>query len=215
MNQTIILMRHAMAQKNVENIHGGTGSPLLINSKQEICSALKQFPSFSNLQYDLFVSPTRQAVETANIIADNKSLNPIICEMLKPLNIGVLSGLSNEEAYIKYPESAELMDLWRKRKIEIGKLVIPDSEDLNSFYARGKQFIDMIEKRPDNAIVIGSRSILILLSSILLGRTINEGGEYKEIKFGNSQFLVFIQNEVSWSLNKKLSFFDSVELENL
>ncbi|OOZ38457.1 histidine phosphatase family protein [Solemya elarraichensis gill symbiont] len=208
-------MRHATAQKNIEDRHGGPGTKLVHNSIEEIKNAVNKLPIIPSMTYSVVASPVRQAIDTANNVATLLKTTVSISEELRPFGLGVLSGLSREEAQRDFPCTAILMGKWRRGEIEINELIIPHGESITSFYSRGSGSINGISCDKNATIIVSSRSILILLSSILLGRTIDPGGGYKEIPFRNAEFLVFTRFGSQWVLDSKMSFFNRNVLHTL
>jgi broad specificity phosphatase PhoE len=139
----------------------------------------------------VYHSPVPQARETAELFLKSTEVSIIEDQRLRPLDLGVLAGLSRNEAKSKFPGPARAMEEWREGRIELHKLVIPDAEDYRAFYQRGQRFLGSVDPNEGNTLVVGTRSILILLLSILLNRTIEPGGGYREIPIQNSWFFVF------------------------
>ncbi len=66
-----------------------------------------------------------------------------------------------------------------------------EAEDYQLFYNRGRAFLKTLQSHSSNALLVGTRSILICLVSILLGRTIEAGGGYREIPMKCCDFFAF------------------------
>jgi hypothetical protein len=118
------------------------------------------------------------------------------------------------EAEKLHPKAAALMEEWRKGRLEIADLLIPGAEDFHHFYRRGQDFLRETLGWGSTGLVVGTRSIMILLASILLGRTPAPGGGYREIPINNSSFLTFIRTtSTQWVLDHALSGCPEAGLE--
>ncbi len=189
---SIVLLRHAKALKNIEDRHGGSGTSLTKEGECQAIEVVKQLSCHNLRPNKIFSSPVPQAVETAAIIASKLKISVIEHSMLRPLNLGVLAGLSRNEAMAQFQDAANLMEDWRKGNIELHDLILPGAEDYRAFYKRGCDFLNLkIITEEGDSLVVGTRSILICLISILLGRTIESGGGYREIPMGCCDFFTF------------------------
>ena len=92
------------------------------------------------------------------------------------------------------------MDEWRKGKIEINQLSIPNLTDINIFYNSGLEFLKTL-KRKESQIIIATRSNLVLLANIMLGNNPSKGGGYKEIPWENAGFVTFEKNNKNYVLS--------------
>jgi len=199
--QNLVLLRHGESNKNLKDKHGGPGEPLTEKGKQEIINASKMINEIKALKSAIiYYSERQQLIETVNFLcplingiakADNRIL---------PLGLGILDGLSNEEAMRKFPYTAKLMNEWREGKIEICDLIIPKAESLQNFWNRGKNFLSEIIAEESFPIIVGTRSILTLLISILLKRGIMRGGGYKSITIPPGGMLTFSKKGSNFSL---------------
>jgi len=190
MIQYYILIRHGKAEKNLNNIHGGSGSILMQEGKEEIIQIAEKI---KNAQLDLnsigYVEKT-QCYQFAIILSSILKIPIKIIKDLKPINLGILDGLSEKEALERYPKEANLMNRWRKREIEIVDLIIPGMSNINEFYRQGLYFLDNL-KSNKSSIIIATRSNLVQLANIMFGHTIKKGGDYREIEWVNAGILAF------------------------
>ena len=199
----IVLMRHAKAKKNVLNKHGGKGTSILDKSKEDIKKTMENLLVFYSPSV-IFSSPRPQCVETAKFIQDNYSLIFKTSDLLTPISLGVLDGLSIDEASDYFPEYAKQMDDWRNGKIEINELTIQGMENPFDFYNKGLRFINTLEgSNQSNCLVIGTRSILVMMGNLLAGRSPKKGDGYKEIPWKNCGYMTF---SIKKSMNGKLKY---------
>lgn len=198
-----MLYRHGEAEKNTKLIHGGAGSPLI---KKAYNILYKSISILKNLQIDIiYHSSESQCLETA--IFFGKKLNISIKELknVSPFHLGVLNGLSDIELEKKYPPLNQQMKKWRNASIEINELDIPGMSDPYEFYVKGEKVLDGLLLQKKNILIIGTRSILILFASLLLGRSPEKGGNYREIPWGNAEYITFIIDNHKYFLERSLS----------
>ena len=105
--------------------------------------------------------------------------------------MGVLDGLSEKEAVSRYPEFAVMMESWRNGLIEIHDLCIPNMTDPLDFYESMSHLAKQFIGNDGTQIFIGTRSVLIGLTSVLLGRNPTPGGGYREIQWMNLGWIAF------------------------
>ncbi|MEO0127648.1 MAG: histidine phosphatase family protein [candidate division WOR-3 bacterium] len=191
--RAIALIRHGESIKNIEDRHGGIGASLTAKGREEIAFCINYINQInSKSKCVVYYSNKPQLRESAEIIANSLSADLIVDSRIRPLYLGVLDGLSREEALNLHPETAILMERWRKGEIEISGLKIPNAENLQQFWNRGMEFIMDITQKDFIHIIVGTRSILTLLISILLERTIQVGGGYKYIEIPTGGILTFV-----------------------
>lgn len=187
----IMLVRHAEAFKNTEKRHGGHGSGL---TPKGIKGALKLSKNISlqnwQFRYVMYCS-RQQCEESAKIISDKLSIPMRKNQILRPISLGVVDGLSEDEVLRDYPQVHSALEDWRNGDIEINRLDIPNMEDPAVFYERGIRMIHDIKNLEESVILLLSRSLLVLLANILMNRTVEEGGNYREIKWRNSEYALF------------------------
>lgn len=197
----LIAVRHGQSNKNLRNVNGGKGEPLTELGKKQVQDVSKQIiEHFKDMPFVVYASPVVQAIETAEIICDQlkKSdgvslIQPegvVVSDELTPIGLGVLSGLSDEEIELNYPEYFESLSKWRKREIEACELCIPGME-LETLFERGKIFLNSIHPNAVN-IVTCTRSTFVLLCNLLAGHDYHKGGGYKHIDVKNCGHATFI-----------------------
>jgi broad specificity phosphatase PhoE len=179
--QRLILIRHATAIKNIEDRHGGCGTSLVPAADTQISELGLRLCEFSIHPTVVYASDPPQSQETARFLGEHFGVPVVADDRLRPLDLGVLGGLSNEEARKLWPGPASCIAAWRRGEIEICDLAIPNAENYDRFYERGADFIKSLPSLTGDVLIVGTRSILILLISVLLGRTAKRGGGYREI----------------------------------
>ena len=203
--QTIVLLRHAKAKKNEQNRHGGKGSELVDNAISEIQKVSSQLLSFSSKFDKILYSPRTQCEQTAKMLSQQLNVNAVELQELEPISLGIVDGLSDEEVANKYPEISDQLIRWRNGEFEINQLNIPQMTDCHKFYNHGKAFFDNIVNSKESVIIVATRSIMVLLMSVLLGRNSQIGGNYREVKWGNAEFAVFTYSDIGKSFHLDIS----------
>lgn len=195
MKTKIVLVRHAQSVKNIKDIHGGKGETLTeFGKKQASNLADKLLKMGVNCNNAVITAPTNiQTKETERIISEKLGLSEYILSDFRPLYLGIVHGLSNEEVADKYPEIFELLFHWRNKELEICDLLIPQMENIFEFYARGTKVLNQLNKGKYNIFVTTS-SLYILLLNILFGNTYLKGGGYKHFDISNCGVTVFDQS---------------------
>lgn len=187
----VCLLRHATARKNLEGRHGGTGTALTAAAPAELTPVVARLGLIRPRLGQLLSSPRPQCIQTAEILSSQLQLPWTSNLDLKPLHLGVLDDLTDTEAATLHPAVASRMDNWRRGLSEISDLNIPDAEDVAAFYSRGLCFLNALPTHSTSTLIVGTRSILVLLASIMYGRTLRVGGGYREIPWPPVGLLVF------------------------
>lgn len=201
--KNIILMRHGTAEKNKRNEHGGAGSSLTEEGVQEIESTGRRLKEL-NVPIDIVYTVNRpQCTESAFIFSNIYNVRCKVLDSIEPYNLGLLDGLSEEQANIMHPDISKRMDLWRQGEIDISQLNIPGSTNPLSFVESCSMVLGSINI--DNSLVVATRSILVAFASILLLRRPIQGGGYVEIPWNNSSFTIFNECKGIHTINTTLS----------
>ncbi|NRB16069.1 MAG: phosphoglycerate mutase family protein [Rhodobacteraceae bacterium] len=189
----IRLLRHAEAQKNVENRHGGSGSGLTENGLIQISNyvVLNSHPQFQDASQNIYYVDRPQCKQSAITLAANYGTEPCVLGNIAPFHLGVLEGLSEDEALQKHPEEASRISLWRAGLIDISELKLPGSTDEREFFRVGLLALKNLTKNLENIVIVGTRSILVLFWNILSGHTPESGGGYVEMPWPNMHFIDF------------------------
>jgi broad specificity phosphatase PhoE len=188
----LVLARHGYCVKNVEKRHGGLGTPLTEVGKEQARALAAQLTQKGILPKTIFVVERDQCTETGEILARELGgplLVPLACE---PFFLGVLSGLTEEECAVRYPVLAQDMIKFRRGEIEIAEVNIPGASDPVEFFVAAQATLGMLmhELCGGDLVVIGTRSVLVGLLNIALGRSPVSGGGYHEIPWTNCGYCI-------------------------
>lgn len=187
----IILIRHAEAQKNLEDRHGGLGSHLTERGREQvICLGRYLRPQIERSTSVILVGhQLPQVSETVESLADTLSTVSITWdERLRGLNLGILAGLSRTEALERAPEAAERLELWRSGHLQINALQIPGAEAIDSFQSRLRSVLDEWShcSEEDTVLAVCTRSTLIMLCNLLIQQTRFNYQDYKAYVFDSA-----------------------------
>jgi|GEM_PF-3350440 len=215
MPQTIVLLRHARAIKNEQNQHGGSGTPLSDGVTEDINIIARQLSCIIPKIETILYSPRKQCEQTAEILKEQLHIKIKELQELEPINLGIADGLSEQEVINNFPEIGVQLSKWRNGEIEINQLKISGMTDCYSWYVQGEAFIEKLIESKESYIIVASRSILVLLFNLLLGRTPQIGGNYREVKWGNLEYAVFTNNGISQNFHLSTSSLKNVLEEQL
>lgn len=166
---TLYFIRHSESIKSKEDRHGGLGLPLTnqgIVDTRELISFLKYKEKLEFQRIQFFCSDLIQVRETARIIEETLDVKFEISSQVKNISLGVLDGLSKEEAKRKYPSVAENLEKWRKGQIKIDEFIVPGAETMTEFYNRIFGFIKSLINERSTSVVIGTRSVGVAIANI-------------------------------------------------
>jgi broad specificity phosphatase PhoE len=166
----IYFVRHAESLKSAQDRHGGKGLPITEQGKFDIIELISFLEKEEYVKFEkslFFCSDRVQVLETAKIIELQKQISFQIENALKNIHMGVLDGLSKEEAFAsKYREEAENLEKWRKGMIKIDDFTITNAETMEQFYSRIFKFISSIVEQNKDVIIIGTRSVGVAIANV-------------------------------------------------
>ncbi|WP_114102780.1 MULTISPECIES: histidine phosphatase family protein [Thalassospira] len=192
----IVLVRHAQAEKNVQDRHGGSGSQLTEKGRTQAKTFASDLRDYFGKISRVLVIPKPQCLETASIICADINVEPEVTELLPPYNLGILDGLSRTEARERFPAHALAMDRWRRGLDEIQMLKIPNATEPSEFYKNGQHFLSYLEQEGEQCVFVGTRSTLVLMWNVLRGREPIVGGGYFERPWENLEWVEFTRNDI-------------------
>jgi broad specificity phosphatase PhoE len=195
----IFFIRHAESLKSVQNRHGGRGLPVTKQGEFDIAEIIFFLENEENVRFDkalLFCSDRIQVVETAKIIESLKQISFQIENAIRNISLGVLDGLSDEEALLKYPSEAINLAKWRKGLINIDDFTIPNAETMEEFYRRIFLFISSLVRQEKDVVLIGTRSVGVAIANIFNNFNSEiEINNYRRYKFDPASISKFLYIE--------------------
>ncbi|MCK6436853.1 histidine phosphatase family protein [Rivihabitans pingtungensis] len=193
-NHFFVLLRHAEAHKNVLNQHGGKGSALSSKGVQD-AHGIGQFFRIQNLNVQTVIAIDKpQCHETAKIICQEIGCTQVEVAPLSTFSLGILDGLSENDVRQRYEVLARLLDQWRSGFAEAHELrAIPGATDPSWYFSQGEAFLTGVKPHLANhdVVLIATRSVLVVLTNILLGRNPSVGGGYREVPWPNGSYATF------------------------
>ncbi len=202
----LILLRHAEALKNIEDRHGGAGTALTETGRAQTAEVASWLSASKIDIKTAWYSNQPQVIQTLNIIQNEINIEVFYHEYLDPLDLGKLAGLSREEATRLFPKEAAQMEEWRKGHLEVQELHLHGGESPQLFYERGLKFFkEIVCPKKDSILIVTSRSVMILMISILLGRTPTPGGGYVEIPMCPCEIFSFYHDGKIWRFSNSMS----------
>jgi broad specificity phosphatase PhoE len=201
----IILTRHAECHKNIRDEHGGTGDTLTRRGRRQLRTIAENIrgvvEEFGIRLARICYSDVIQASETAAYLSERLGVPFVSDPRIAPLDLGVLAGLSRQRAAATYPRAAEQMEMWRRGELEIRELDLPSAESFNHFWSRGEEFVREIIADESSSVVVSSRSTLIMLLNMLLGRSPASPRSYHAWVFAHVSLAVFSHDD-RWILRR-------------
>jgi broad specificity phosphatase PhoE len=169
--RTFLLLRHPEAWKTVEDRHGGEGTNLTSKGFQQ-CDAITHYilTNHGPVHNAALVGHRAPQVHaTVQHLSMKLGIRPTWDERLHGIGLGVLSGLSRAEAVEQWPNEAKRLELWRKGKLSIDDLRIPQAEPFDKFHKRVESVLaDWLSMTGVSPLVaVCTRSVLIMLVNLI------------------------------------------------
>lgn len=190
----LTLLRHAEAHKNVSRKHGGPGSALSPKGVEEARRIGQIFAGRKLISPLIKAVRKPQCVETAEILASEGQYEDYQVVDLPTFSLGVVDGLSDENVRQGYGEISLLLEKWRAGEIEAHELrAIPGATDPVSYFSLGQSFLADLSRdlREHDVVLVATRSVLVLIANIVMGRTPEVGGGYREVPWPNASYATF------------------------
>ncbi|OPJ63009.1 histidine phosphatase family protein [Clostridium oryzae] len=150
MYTTIVLIRHGETEWNtVGKFQGATDIPLSDNGKLQAKQLRKKFALFDDWNL-IYSSPLKRALETAEIIASPRNIQPIICNDLTEICFGLWEGLTINDIKDKYPSEYAL---WINDPVN-GPICGGDLSTRNASIRAKRGILDIVDKHPGEKILV-------------------------------------------------------------
>ncbi len=193
----LIYFRHAEAKKNVFRVHGGPGTELTKAGVDRAIRVGEQLKvELKNRNTVLIGGTSSHVVRTGELIASQVQCDMMFLRDLNGINLGVLHGLSEIEAAKEYPREFSMLEAWADGAVSIEALSILGFEEPMSFKRRVVTTLAKIEKQGfDQAILVGTRSNLILVQNIVKMHPCFSWDDYQVLDFG---FCDVVTTDMNW-----------------
>lgn len=169
--RTFLFIRHPEASKNIEDRHGGDGTPLTIRGLKQ-CDKIAGYIAnrFGPLDRCTLVGHSvPQVQQTVERLSSILGLTSLWDERLRGTDLGVLAGLTRAEAAEQWPEAAKRLELWRMGRLRVDQLKIPCAESTDEFKDRIEavlnDWLDMLDV--SLSIAVCTTSALIMLTNLV------------------------------------------------
>ena len=141
----ILLIRHGESTGNREGrLQGQAEFDLSEVGRQQVHQLAQRFVSEGWVPSQVYCSPLRRAVQTAEILVDeafargNREIDIAYRDELKEINNGIFAGLTWGEAQQRYPELCQRLE----GSLEL--MPIPGAESLGAVRDRAQQFLQSL-----------------------------------------------------------------------
>lgn len=162
----LIVCRHCESYKNLSDIHGGAGAELTQAGREDALLLGRTFEKRGVTR--VVFSPVRQAQDTADLATKVAGVPSSPYGQFRPFGLGVLAGLSRSEAALRFPDSAESMEKWRRGIIKAPELRVQGAELFGPFIERVADGVAELRRHSqDAAAVVGTRSIIMAIVNLL------------------------------------------------
>lgn len=201
----VLLLRHGVAEKNVTETHGGEGTHILTTEVPRIKAFAEVLISATVSFEKILYAPRLQCEETAKQLSEFTGISCLRAESILPINLGVVDGMTEEQVRRTYPAIDSQMRKWKAGEMEINELQIPGMENCFDFFAKGYSTLSRIIRRGENVLLVCTRSSLVLFGNIFMYRNPEKGGGYREIIWGNLDYITFKSDGDTHTILKQLS----------
>jgi broad specificity phosphatase PhoE/alpha/beta superfamily hydrolase len=175
----IVMCRHFETEKNIKGIHGKSDLDKLTTLGKSQCSRLARIIKSKDWIKGITYTNTPQAKASAKQLSLKSGIPLELPLSLKPFNMGIATGISNQELKKLHLESANSIELFRIRAIDATRINIKESENVTCFNDRlVKWWNNEGRLRCENRIVIGSNSTVLMITNILQNILPNSGKYY-------------------------------------
>lgn len=181
-----LVVRHAESDKTLRKIHGGSGTTITEQGQKDI----EKLAGFINealanrvRSARIYASFVPQVRLTAEMLSQTTSIPVELYENLKNINMGVIDGLSDEDASARYPEAMQRLKMWREGLLSVEEIKIPGAEPLSRFVERVAEVIKRgLENDDELRIFIVTRSVGIAILNTLLSESTLAGKPYTRFR---------------------------------
>jgi broad specificity phosphatase PhoE len=166
------LVRHAQARKNVEERQGGQGTELTprgVDQARLIGAYLNECETRFGHKLTVYSHSVPHVQQTATSISSVRGWPSELDEDLRGIHLGLLDGLTTEEARRVDPAAIERLEAWRTGTLRVDEVDLPDAESLQRFRCRVASALCRIVDNYEGtcAVIVGTRSTLIMLFNLL------------------------------------------------
>lgn len=189
----ILFVRHGESIDDIEDRYGGWADfDLTENGRKQITDTTKKISSLGIDFEIVLTSPLKRAFQAADIIASQLNLNLEPLEYLKERNLnGVLTGLTRDEAKIKYPKLVEAHKNWE---------YVDGSERTEDFNNRVKNACAYLLEMKYNSVVLVTHGLFLkAFFKEMLGMDVEKVGDggFALVEVEDNNFTVIEMNGIA------------------
>ena len=182
MKKHVLFARHAESYKNVDNLFGDKRINQKLTEKGlsdsvMLANRIASLICFEHQAFNIISSPDLRSLMTTRIIANKNNCRYRTVKSLLPINAGYLSGISEEDAIVMYPELMLKKDKFKKGLISGYEISYPGGESVISFQNRVifdfKKILDLPESL---LIIVTHQSVITAILSYL--KSMNSNADY-------------------------------------
>jgi len=192
LNVTILAVRHAESQKNVDLKHGGSGEPLSSDGKESlsrISESVRLRLEKSLPLKTIATSPATHSVQTAKALGVDFDFPIEVLDDLSGIDLGQVAGLTQIEISLYFPQITQIFADWTEGKIPISNLELPEMESPPDFADRILNAFDKLLEPNSTIIFVATRSTMILLWNLKIQQEEFSFERYVGRDFGNGEIL--------------------------
>jgi len=162
----IFIIRHSETKKNIDNKFDNPNFSDCLTSKGIIqLSNIVKFLKKQNVQFNCIYSSSRKrCLFSAQNIATDLKLNLLIRDVLDPIYAGDLAGLTEKEAWDKYPDLMKKRISFKDGLLDGYQIIFPNGDDIADYENKINSFwVDILDngKLNKNYIVVAHRSTIL------------------------------------------------------
>jgi broad specificity phosphatase PhoE len=215
----LVLVRHSETKKNIEkrfDILSDRDETFTEFGHFQLEVTMKYIQSLTKISKTLIISgPRKRVVDTSNYLSAALELPHLILNSLSPIYSGNLAGISQEEAWEKYPVLMERRRLFAQNEINGYDIVFPNGDNVKDFELKIKTALLKELKKLfdyDRIIFIAHRSIIVATLNIfskLFGLQKEDTYSFFETPIGSIDTIIIDSKDFSkGKIIRKGGFFD-------
>lgn len=166
----LYLIRHGQTEGDLKNvIECNADFELSELGYQQAKLLIKELEKYSPFDF-IYSSNLKRAKNTAKLIAENFGLNLIIDKRINEKNVGLMAGLSREEAFKKFPLPNDGLKVYQKMGGGTGESLLEMEFRVKEFFS------ELLDKNKDKTVIVISHggTIDLALKFLLKANHLNQ-----------------------------------------
>jgi broad specificity phosphatase PhoE len=164
----LLIIRHCETIKNIDNKFDSIGveDNLTPNGKNQLISLCKFLNKYLTYVPNIYSSNRRRSELTAMGVAKYFNVNYMLIESLPPINAGKLSGLTEDEAWDRYPELMSTRVKFKNGEIDGYNISFPDGDSVRDYEKSLFKSMHRLLSNDQDFILITHRSVILACLNI-------------------------------------------------